>query len=292
MTVSNRRGLWTALITNPSGVVGGILLLLVLGAAVLAPVLSPHDPNETRLNLTFQPPGTVGLVLGTDDLGRDVLSRMLYAMRASLEVGLLAVLLALVVGTFLGLMAGYWRKLDWVVSQITDVNLAFPYIITAVALAAVSGPSASGAAVAIGISQIPVMTRVVRAETLRVKSSDFVLNARTMNASGAWIVTRHILPNAASAIIVQATVIVPTAVIAEALLSFLGLGTRPPQASLGVMLSNAQSYISQAPTGAIFPGLVIVVICLAFNLVGDALSDALDPMPVPRKRRRLSRSPS
>jgi peptide/nickel transport system permease protein len=280
-----RRRLWRTVIHNPLGVVGASLLVVVFGLAALAPVISPHDPNAVHLDLTFQVPGTTGYPLGTDELGRDVLSRVLYGMAVSLQVGLLAVVLAVVVGSVLGLLAGYWRAVDVVVSRITDVTLAFPFLITAVALTAIYGPSGINAAIAIGVAQVPVMTRIVRAETLRIKATDFVVNAKTMNASGLRIVFLHILPNAASAIIVQATVTVPIAVIGEALLSFLGLGTQPPQSSLGIMLSDAQSYISRAPTAAIFPGIAIALICLGFNLLGDALSDALDPTEAPRRRR-------
>jgi peptide/nickel transport system permease protein len=225
----------------------------------------------------FQLPGTVGFALGTDDLGRDVLSRMMYGIRASLMVGVVAVGLAVVVGTPLGLAAGYWRWLDAPVSRLTDVTLAFPFLILAVGLAAINGPSLSGAAISLGIAQVPTMVRVVRAETMRLKESPFVLAATAMDASGPRILAQHILPNCLSAIIVQATVIMPAAVLGEAVLSFLGLGIQPPTPSLGIMLSDAQQYLGRAPTAALFPGLAIVAICLGFNLLGDALRDALDP---------------
>nr|BFF14763.1 hypothetical protein GCM10025699_60660 [Microbacterium flavescens] len=155
--------------------------------------------------------------------------------------------------------------------------LAFPFLIIAVALAAISGPSLGNAVIALGIAQIPTMIRVVRGETLRIASTDFVLGARTMDATGLRVIFTHVLPNCVSAIIVQATVIMPVAVIGEALLSFLGLGIQPPTASLGIMLSDAQQYLGRAPFAAVVPGLAIAVICLGFNLFGDALRDALDP---------------
>lgn len=274
---SARGRIWRSLRRNRLGMVGGVLLLLVLLAGLLAPLIAPFAPDQVDFDVPFQLPGTVGYPLGTDDLGRDVLSRTLYGIRVSLQVGLLSVLLAVVIGTPIGLLAGYWSWLDAVISRLTDVMLAFPFLIIAVGLAAIGGPSLSNAVIALGIAQIPTMIRVVRGETLRIKSTDFVLAAQTMDASGLRIIATHVLPNCLSAIIVQATVIMPVAVIGEALLSFLGLGIQPPTASLGIMLSDAQQYISRAPFAAVVPGLTIAVICLSFNLVGDALRDALDP---------------
>jgi peptide/nickel transport system permease protein len=262
---------------NPMGVVGGILLLLVVVAGVLAPLLAPYPPTEVHFSTPFQQPATVGFALGTDDLGRDILSRVLYGIRASLEVGALSVLVAVLVGVPLGLLAGYWRWVDAIVSRLADLMLAFPALVVAVGLAAINGGGLANAAVALGIAQVPTMLRVVRAETLRLRESDFVLAAHTMHA-GPWrILGLHILPNALSAIIVQATVIMPTAVIGEAILSFLGLGIQPPNPSLGIMLSDAQQYLFRTAWPGIFPGVAILVICLGFNLFGDALRDALDP---------------
>lgn len=265
------------LVRNPLGLAGAGLLLLVLLTALLAPLLAPYAPDQVHFDTPFQRPFTVGFPLGTDDLGRDVLSRIVHGTRVSLLVGGLAVLLAVVVGTPLGLLAGFWSWLDVIVSRLTDLTLAFPFLIIAVGLAAINGPSVTNAAVALGIAQVPTMIRVVRAETLRHREQEFVLAARSLDASGGRILFQHILPNAMSAVIVQATVIMPVAVIGEALLSFLGLGIQPPTPSLGIMLSDAQQYIFRAPTAAIFPGLAIAVICLGFNLFGDALRDALDP---------------
>jgi peptide/nickel transport system permease protein len=280
---SARGRIWRSIRHNPLGLTGGVLLLIVVLTGLLAPVIAPYGPAEVHFDAPFQAPGTVGYIMGTDDLGRDIFTRMVYGIRVSLQVGLLSVLLAVVIGTPLGLLAGYWRWLDGIISRLTDVTLAFPFLIIAVGLAAINGPSLANAAIALGIAQIPTMIRVVRGETLRVKETDFVLGARTMDASGLRIIFQHVLPNAISAIIVQATVIMPVAVIGEALLSFLGLGIQPPTPSLGIMLSDAQQYISRAPTAAIFPGLTIAAICLGFNLFGDALRDALDPTNASRK---------
>jgi peptide/nickel transport system permease protein len=276
--LGSRRGrVLAGLLHHRLGVVGGGLLLLVVLAALLAPWIAPYPPDEVHFDTPFQLPRTVGFPLGTDDLGRDILSRILHGTRASLQVGVLAVALAIVVGTPLGLLAGYWRRLDALVSRLTDLLLAFPFLIVAVGLAAINGASLTNAAIALGLAQVPTMIRVVRAETLRLKGHEFVLAARTMDASGVRILSTHVLPNALPSIIVQATVIMPVAVIGEALLSFLGLGIQPPSPSLGIMLSDAQQYLVRAPYAAFFPGLAIVVICLAFNLFGDALRDVLSP---------------
>ncbi|MCP2163456.1 ABC transporter permease [Goodfellowiella coeruleoviolacea] len=262
---------------NRMALIGGALLVVVVAAGVFAPWLAPYPPTEVHFSTPFQRPLTVGFALGTDDLGRDLLSRVLHGTRVSLQVGLLSVLLAVVVGVPLGLLSGYWRWLDAVVSRLVDLMLAFPFLIVAVGLAAINGGGLGNAAIALGIAHVPTMVRVVRAETLRFKDSDFVLAAHAMDA-GPWrVLGQHVLPNALSTIIVQATVIMPAAVLGEAVLSFLGLGIQPPDPSLGIMLSDAQQYLLRTPWPGVFPGVAIALICLGFNLFGDALRDALDP---------------
>ena len=268
---------WRRMRSNRTAMAGGVVLGLVVLAAVLAPVLAPYGPTTTHFDAPFQRPGTIGFALGTDNLGRDTLSRMLYGARASLQVGVLSVLLATVVGVPLGLIAGSWRWADALVSRFTDVALAFPFLILAVGLAAIRGASLSNAVLALGIAHVPQMIRVVRGEALRLRTTDFVAAAVTMNASSLRVMGRHILPNAMSAIIVQATIIMPSAVLGEAVLSFLGLGIQPPEASLGVMLSDAQQYLAQDAWLGVFPGALIAIICLSFNLFGDGLRDSLDP---------------
>ncbi|MEJ3654732.1 ABC transporter permease [Actinomycetes bacterium KLBMP 9759] len=262
---------------NPIGVAGFVVLALAVLAALLAPLLAPYPAAQVHFDAQFQIPGTVGYLLGTDDLGRDILSRILFGLQASLQVGVLAVAVALAVGVPLGLAAGYFRALDALISRFTDLMLAFPFLVLAVGLAAVRGASLGNAALAIGISQIPGMIRVVRSETLRLKNLDFVAASVVDGASDVWVLGRHILPNAISAVIVQATVAIPVAIIGEAVLSFLGLGIQPPDPSLGTMLSDAQQYATRAPWAAVAPGLAIMLVALAFNLFGDALRDALDP---------------
>src|SRR3954453_7840445 len=276
-TAPRRRRVLRRLLRAPLALAGLVVLVVAVLVALLAPVLAPYPPSQTSFSATFLPPGAAGHLLGTDSLGRDILSRILYGTRASLVVGVLSVVLALVVGVPLGLLAGYFGKLDSVISRFTDLVLAFPFLILAVGLAAIRGASLSNAALAIGIAQVPGMIRVTRSETLRLKGLDYVSAAVAEGASDPWIIGRHILPNAVSVLIVQATVAIPAAILGEAVLSFLGLGIQPPSPSLGTMLSEAQRYIARAPWTAIIPGLAIIVITLAFNLFGDGLRDALDP---------------
>jgi len=262
---------------NPLAVASFAVLLLATLIAVLAPWIAPYSPEQTDFAHTFSPPGTPGHLLGTDDLGRDVLSRIMLGMRASLEVGVLAVLTALLIGVPLGLAAGYFRRADAVISRFTDLLLAFPFLILAVGLAAIRGASLGNAALAIGIAQIPGVIRVVRSDTLRLRSLDFVSAAVVDGASDTWVLGRHVLPNATSVILVQATIAIPAAILGEAVLSFLGLGIQPPSPSLGTMLATAQQFAARAPWAAILPGLAIMMLALAFNVFGDALRDALDP---------------
>ena len=253
--------------------IAGVFVLV----ALLAPLVAPSDPARTEFARAFQPPSAAHW-LGTDDLGRDQLSRVVYGLRASLQVGVVAVAIAMAVAVPLGLLAGYYRRwLDPVVSRLTDTLLAFPFLVLAVGLTAILGPSLMNATISIGIAEIPQILRVVRGETISLREEDYVEAAVANGASDLKILGRHILPNALSALIVQATVAIPVAIIEEAILSFLGLGVQPPTPSLGVMLSSAQQFISQAPWLAVLPGVAIVLAALSFNLIGDGLRDALDP---------------
>ncbi|MEV6263881.1 ABC transporter permease [Streptomyces sp. NPDC051784] len=266
-----------ALTRNRLALTGGIIAAVFVLAALLAPLISPYDPAQPDFQNVLAEPSAAHW-LGTDDLGRDQLSRILHGARASMQVGLLAVVLAFLIGVPLGLLAGYYgRFADTAVSRLTDTMLAFPFLVLAVGLAAVLGPSLTNATIAIGISQIPAVIRITRAETLRLKHVDYVAAAVANGGGDGTVLFRHILPNATSALIVQATVGIPAAIIGEALLSFLGLGVQPPDPSLGVMLSGAQSFLAPAPWLAVFPGLAIVAATLAFNLLGDGLRDVLDP---------------
>ncbi|MER5945641.1 ABC transporter permease [Streptomyces sp. NPDC001904] len=266
-----------ALRRNKLAMTGAVIALVFVLAALLAPLVAPYDPARPDFDHVLGAPSWTHW-LGTDDLGRDQLSRVVYGARASMQVGVLAVVLAFLVGVPLGLLAGYYGKIaDSVVSRVTDTMLAFPFLVLAVGLAAVLGPSLTNATIAIGISQIPAVIRITRAETLRLKHVDYVAAAVANGGGDATVLFRHILPNATSALTVQATVGIPAAIIGEALLSFLGLGVQPPEPSLGVMLSSAQSFLAPAPWMAVFPGLAVVAATLAFNLLGDGLRDVLDP---------------
>ncbi|MET7512184.1 ABC transporter permease [Streptomyces sp. NPDC005480] len=266
-----------ALRKNRLAMTGGVIAGVFVLAALFAPLIAPFDPAQPDFGNVLAAPDWSHW-LGTDDLGRDQLSRVVFGARASMQVGVLAVILAFVVGVPLGLLAGYYGKLaDSVVSRVTDTMLAFPFLVLAVGLAAVLGPSLTNATIAIGISQIPAVIRITRAETLRLKHVDYVVAAVANGGGDGTVLFRHILPNATSALVVQATVGIPAAIIGEALLSFLGLGVQPPDPSLGVMLSSAQSFLAPAPWMAVFPGLAVVAATLAFNLLGDGLRDVLDP---------------
>jgi peptide/nickel transport system permease protein len=258
------------------GVIGAAIIAILIVVALAAPLIAPYDPLYQDINSVTQAPGAKHL-LGTDDLGRDLLSRIMVGSRASLEVAALAMVTALVVGVPLGLAAGWSRGLDSLISRVTDLLLAFPFLILAVGLTAIRGASLGNAAVAIGIAQIPGVIRVVRSEALRLRSLDFVAAAVVDGAGDLWVLARHVLPNATSVILVQATIAIPVAVLGEAVLSFLGLGIQPPAPSLGTMLAAAQPFAARAPWAAVMPGLAIMVLALSFNVFGDALRDALDP---------------
>jgi peptide/nickel transport system permease protein len=254
----------------------GVVVFFVL-LAVLAPTIAPHDPLQTSWSAVRKAPSAAHL-FGTDEIGRDVVSRVIWGARASLLAGLVSVCISLSLGVPIGLLAGYvggW--VDGLISRITDAMLACPFLILAIALAAFLGPSLTNAMIAIGISATPRFVRLTRAQVLSVKVEDYVEAARAVGNSHLRIALRHILPNVVAPLIVQATLAVAAAVIAEASLSFLGLGQQPPAPSWGSMLNTAKNYIDNAPWMAVWPGLSIFLLVLSFNLVGDGLRDALDP---------------
>ena len=253
-----------------------VVMLFVL-MAVFAPLLSPYDPTATSWSLVRKPPSWAHW-FGTDEVGRDVLSRILWGARASLSAGLVSVGIALGIGVPLGLLAGYaggW--VDGVLSRIVDAMLAVPFLILAIALAAFLGPSLANAMIAIGVSATPTFVRLTRGQVLSVKVEDYVEAARAVGNPHARIAVRHILPNILAPVMVQATLATAAAIIAEASLSFLGLGQQPPAPSWGSMLNTGKNYIDGAPWMSIFPGVSIFLLVLSFNLLGDGLRDALDP---------------
>jgi peptide/nickel transport system permease protein len=262
---------------RPSAVFG---LLVVLGFVVLAlgaPWLAPFDPIETSWSAIRHAP-TAEHWFGTDEIGRDVFSRVVWGTRASLLAGVVSVSISLALGVPIGLAAGYVGGfVDAFISRLTDAFLACPFLILAIALAAFLGPSLSNAMIAIGISATPIFVRLTRAQVINVKVEDYIEAARALGNAPLRIVWRHVLPNILPPVIVQATLAIAAAVIAEASLSFLGLGQQPPAPSWGSMLNTAKGYVDNAPWMAIWPGLSIFLLVLSFNLLGDGLRDVLDP---------------
>jgi peptide/nickel transport system permease protein len=262
---------------RPAAVFGAAVLLLVLVLALFAPWLAPYDPLATSWSAVRKAPSAAHW-FGTDEVGRDLLARVIWGARASLAAGLVAVLIAVAVGLPLGMVAGYvggW--VDMLIGRLTDAMLAIPFLILAIALAAFLGPSLSNAMIAIGVTATPIFVRLARGQVLQARAEDWVEAARAVGNPRARILVRHILPNILPPVLVQATLTIASAIIAEASLSFLGLGQQPPAPSWGSMLNTAQRFLTQAPWMALFPGAAIFVTVLAFNLVGDALRDALDP---------------
>ena len=275
--VRRRRRTLTRLRRRPMAVAGMTVATLFVLVAIFAPLIAPYDPADTNFDAVLQHPSSAH-IMGTDDLGRDVFSRVVYGARASLEAGVLATLLALVIAVPLGLMAGYYRGWwDPVISRVSDVMLAFPFLIVAVGMAAIFGPSLRNVVIALGIAAIPWIVRVTRGEALALREQEFVRAAVANGAGDRTILGRHLLPNMAGVLLVQATVWIPQAIIGEAVLSFLGLGVQPPTPSWGSMLSAAQPFISLDAWLAVWPGLAIFLATLSFNLLGDGLRDVLDP---------------
>jgi peptide/nickel transport system permease protein len=272
-----RRRMRRRLLRRPLAVTGGVIVLAFVLIAIFAPVIAPFDPGASDFTAALKGPSSKHL-LGTDELGRDILSRLIFSARVSMEAGVFSTLLALAVAIPVGLVAGYYRGwIDPVIARITDVLLAFPFLILAVGLAAILGPSLTNATIALGFAVLPLLIRVVRGETLALREEDYVRAAIANGAGDATILARHILPNMASTLIVQATVTIPTQIIGEAVLSYLGVGVQPPTPSWGVMLVDGQNFISSQPRLVILPGIAIFLATLSFNLFGDGLRDMLDP---------------
>jgi peptide/nickel transport system permease protein len=265
------------LFRRKGAVVGLAVIACFMLVAVFAPLVAPYDPIAASWSLVRKPPSAAHW-FGTDDLGRDVLARVIYGARASLLAGAISVGIALTIGVPLGLIAGYRGGLiDALIGRITDAMLACPFLILAIALAAFLGPSLGNAMIAIGISATPIFVRLTRGQVMSVKVEDYVEAARAMGNPRWRIALFHILPNIMPALLVQATLSIAAAIIAEAALSFLGLGQQPPGPSWGSMLNAAQRFLTNAPWMAIWPGLAIFLVVLSLNLVGDGLRDALDP---------------
>jgi len=262
---------------NPLGTVGLLIILGLTAVALAAPLLAPANPLAMNKPDQFSPPSSQYL-FGSDEFGRDILSRVIYGARISLGAGAAAVLVATAIGVPLGLFAGYFGgRVDTLIMRLLDCLLAFPAILLAMAIVGVLGPSSLNAMIAVAIVSIPAFSRLTRGSTLSQREKEYVEAARALDAGNAYIMFRTILPNCFAPIIVQMTVAAAYAVLLEAGLSFLGLGTKPPEASWGSMLNTGRAYLHRAPWYGIFPGLAITILVLALNFVADVLQQALDP---------------
>jgi ABC-type dipeptide/oligopeptide/nickel transport system permease subunit len=272
------RETFSRLVQNRAAVAGLCIIVLFVAGALLAPLIAPHNPIEQNIAERKAPPLSPGYPLGTDDLGRDMLSRIIYGARISLIIGLVSVGISLFFGLVVGTLSGYlggW--FDRVVMRLIDIMLAFPYILLTIVVVAILGPSLTNAMVAIGISQVPQYARVVRASVLAEKENDYAAAERSLGAGPLELMFRTILPNCLAPIFVQATLGIGDAILSSAALSFLGLGAQPPTPEWGLMIASAKEFVTSAWWIVTFPGIAILLTVLGFNLVSDSLRDALDP---------------
>ncbi|MEZ4506506.1 MAG: ABC transporter permease [Thermomicrobiales bacterium] len=261
---------------NPIGIVGAIIVLTTILIAIFAPLIAPYDP-AAQGSIRLLPPSREHL-MGTDELGRDTFSRIVYGARVSLQVGIISVVIALAIGGFLGLLSGYFGgRTDTWTMRVVDIMFAFPGIVLAIVIAGLLGPSRRNAMIAIGIIYAPAFARVVRGTVLSVKGEAYIEAARVLGSSNWRMVRQHVVPNIMAPMIVLTTVYLSSAILSEAALSFLGLGTQPPEPTWGGMLNIARTYMEISPWMAIFPGLAIAILVLGFNFLGDGLRDILDP---------------
>jgi peptide/nickel transport system permease protein len=259
------------------GMIGAAIIVILIVLAIFGPSLAPHDPNQMYFSTVFSPP-TLEHPLGTDDFGRDTLSRIMHGAQVSLLVGVIAVSIASTVGTTLGMVAGYGlRIMDEIIMRAMDILLAFPTILLALAIMAILGKGVVNAMIAIGVVYVPIFARIARGAVLSVKNEEFVEAARALGASDLHILVRHIFPNILPPIIVETSLSLSFAILAEAALSFFGLGTQPPDPSWGRMLSEGRDFFRQSAWMGIFPGLAIMLSVMGFNFLGDGIRDALDP---------------
>ncbi|MBE9913357.1 ABC transporter permease [Paenibacillus donghaensis] len=271
------RDAWRAFRKNKTAVMGLFIILLFIVIALIAPLVAPFDYKEQQLMDRLKAPSSTHW-FGTDDMGRDIFSRVMYGARISLWVGLFSVIGSIVAGTVLGIIAGYFGKwADMIISRVFDIILAFPAILLTIAIVAILGPSLQNALYAIAIVNIPTYGRLVRAKVLSLKNEEFILSAKAIGMKNMRILFSHILPNSLTPIIVQGTLGIATAIIEAAALGFLGLGAQPPDPEWGKMLSDSRQFIQKAPWTVIFPGGAIMLTVLGFNLLGDGLRDVLDP---------------
>lgn len=274
---SPMREFWAHFVENRLALVGlGIVVTLVL-VAIFAPFIAPHDPTHQSLPDKRAKPGEKFL-LGADEFGRDILSRIIYGTRAALLVGVLSVAIALCFGMLLGATSGFFGGLlDNLIMRALDILLAFPYLLLAIAVVSAIGPGILNTTIAVGIWATPGFARIIRASVITIKQADFVRAARALGASDVRILVSHVIPNFISPVIVYSTLYMANAILVEAALSFLGLGVQPPTPSWGLMVSSGRDFLLSAPHVATFPGIAIMITVLGFNLLGDGLRDSLDP---------------
>lgn len=265
------------ILKSKTSLIGLLIIILLLVVAAIAPMIATHDPEIQQVLDRYQPPSSQHY-LGTDELGRDIFSRIVYGTRISLQIGVIAVGISLIVGVLLGGIAGFFgRWLDMIIMRLIDIMMAFPSILLAIAMVAVLGPGLTNAMIAVGIVGIPHFARIVRSTVLSVKETEYIESARAIGVKNKRILFRHVLPNCMAPIIVQTTLSVGTAILDAAGLSFLGLGAQPPDPEWGAMLSDGRAALQSAPWVVAFPGMAIFLFVLGFNLFGDGLRDALDP---------------
>ncbi len=268
---------WRSFKKNKIALVGAIIVAFFIILALFGPLIAPQGINEQQLSERLKAPSTDHW-FGTDDFGRDIFSRIVHGARLSLMVGFLSVIGSVVIGSALGIIAGYYgRFIDAIISRIFDILLAFPSILLAIAIVSVLGPSLTNALIAIAIINIPNFGRLIRSKVLSIKQEEYIIAAKAIGMSDFRLLFAHILPNSMTPVIVQGTLAIATAIIEAAALGFLGLGAQAPQPEWGKMLSDARVYLVNAPWTMIFPGLAIMLTLLGFNLMGDGLRDALDP---------------
>jgi peptide/nickel transport system permease protein len=273
-----RHVLWRRMTANKPMMTGGLLVILVALTAVFAPLLAPHDPYAQELADRLVGPGERGHLLGTDQFGRDLLSRLIYGARVSLQAGVVAVAIGASVGLLLGLLAGYlggW--VDMVIGRVFDVILSFPTILLALAIIAVLGPSLTNTIIAIGVTTVPNYGRVLRGAVIAVRTREFIQASEAFGASSSYVLARHALPNVLPPLIVTTSLGIATAILVEATLSFLGLGVPPPTATWGSVINDGKQYLDIAPWISSLAGVAIVIAVLGFSLLGDGLRDVLDP---------------
>jgi peptide/nickel transport system permease protein len=261
---------------NPIGITGAVIVIVVILMAIFAPLIAPYDPDAQQ-SKRLLPPSREHL-MGTDELGRDTFSRIIYGARVSLQVGIIAVVIALAIGSLLGIASGFFGgRLDTWLMRIVDILFAFPGLVLAIVIAGLLGASRNNAMIAIGVIYAPAFARVVRSSVLSVMSEPYMESGRVIGANSLRLMRMHLLPNILAPMIVMVTVYLSSAILSEAALSFLGLGTQPPEPSWGGMLNTARRYMEISPWMAIFPGVAIMLIVLGFNFLGDGLRDVLDP---------------